>query len=185
MQGSLVFVGGIYGSGKSTLSRTLGGQLEVPVFTASELIGHRGVGAGAAAKAVVSVTGNQAVLVSAILEKFSSGLRTILLDGHFCVPNQRVQIEEVSTEVFRAICTRACVLIDADINVACQRLKQRDGFEYPMDFLAELALREERQAVKVASDLGVPFLRHDPDQELGALAAQLRVTLERAQKGRS
>src|SRR5262245_9431682 len=95
MAPSLVFVGGIYGSGKSTLSRALSNRLGIAFCTASELIGHKGSGLGAASKAVESVTDNQAILVKQVALRFSTSCDRMILDGHYCVPNRHHQIEEV------------------------------------------------------------------------------------------
>jgi adenylate kinase len=107
----IVFVGGIHGSGKTTLSQALAVLVPAAHLTAGGLIreaaepGHV-VTVGPQDKAVPNVDANQAVLLrglAAYQARNADDLRVLLLDGHFTLMNASGEIEEVPLEVFKTI----------------------------------------------------------------------------------
>ncbi len=102
-----MFVGGVHGSGKTTLSRFLAEALSAGHVTAGELIRKAAapshvVTTGAQDKAVPDVDRNQAVLLRGLSAYLAADDRPLLLDGHFTLIDPSGGIVEIPAEVFAA-----------------------------------------------------------------------------------
>src|SRR5258705_13818706 len=103
MQQPLVFVGGVHGSGKTTLSRLLAGLIPASHVTAGSLIREASsadhvVTVGTQDKAVPDVDANQAILLrglAAYQRRTAFDIRPLLLDGHFTLVSASGAIESV------------------------------------------------------------------------------------------
>ena len=161
----IVFVGGVHGSGKSTLSRYLAGALPAAHVTAGGLIREAAsadhvVTVGAQGKMVPDVDANQAVLLrglSAFQARTSDDPRPLLLDGHFTLMNPEGEIVEVPAKVFAVIAPVAVLLVEADAAVVHRRLAERAPEAPSADVIAALAARERARATATAGALQVPI----------------------------
>jgi adenylate kinase len=161
----IVFIGGIHGSGKTTLSVSLAALVPAAHITAGRLIreaaapGHV-VTVGAQGKAVPDVDANQAVLLrglAAYRARNSGDLRVLLLDGHFSLMNASGGIEDVAIEVFKAIAPVALLLVEAPSVTVYRRLASRAGSPPSVDAIERLAERERDRALTTATDLRIPL----------------------------
>jgi adenylate kinase len=161
----IVFVGGVHGAGKSTLSRYLAEALPASHVTAGGLIreaaspGHV-VTVGAQDKAVPDVDANQAVLLRGLVAYQARTIRDarpLLLDGHFTLMNQARVIVPVPAAVFAAIGPVAVVLVEADATVVHERLAARAPEAPSVDVIVRLTEREREQATATAEALKVPI----------------------------
>lgn len=165
MHQPIVFVGGVHGSGKSTLSRYLAGELPAVHKTAGELIREAAtanlvVTVGAQGKAVPDVDANQEVLLRGLLafqSRTGADTRPLLLDGHFALMNPDGEVVEVSPEVFGVIAPVAVLLVEADAAVVRRRLAARAPEAPSDDLIAALAARERARAMDTAEVLQVPI----------------------------
>jgi adenylate kinase len=169
--GPVVFVGGIHGAGKSTISRDLSSRLSAAHTTASALIrssaaeGHA-VTVSDRDKGVPDVDANQALLLRGLRTYRSRLVRSdqpLVLDGHFCLLGATNAAADVPVEIFAAIAPVALVLVGVDPKIAVERLTARDGSAPSLATMAGLAERERRHAETVADWLAVPLLLVDGD----------------------
>jgi adenylate kinase len=176
----LVFVGGIHGVGKTSISRRLAEMLRAVHVTAGTLIretalpGHV-VTVGAGNKAVPDVESNQELLLRG-LASFRARIgatQPLLLDGHFCLVDASGNLTEISLDVFTAMSPTAVLLITAEPETVHARLVQRDSASPPLDVIAQLSKREEARAVEVSTALAVPMrsIRGDIELEVAARSA--------------
>ncbi len=162
----IVFVGGVHGSGKSTLCRYLAGALPAAHVTDGALIREAASAAhvvtvGAQNKAVPDVDANQAVLLrglSAFQARTADDSRVVLLDGHFTLMNPSGEIVDVPSEVFAAIAPIAVLLVETDTGVVQRRLAARAPDAPAANVIAALAARERYRASATAEALRVPIL---------------------------
>jgi adenylate kinase len=187
MQQPIVFVGGVHGSGKTTLSRLLAGLIPASHVTAGTLIREASstdhvVTIGAQDKVVPDVDANQAVLLrglTAYQRRAASDARLLLLDGHFALLGASGAIESVGLDVFRAISPIAVLLVETSAVTVHARLSARAADAPRIELIQRLAERERERALETAHVLGIPMFtavgeRADEDQAQ-PLVEQLRV----------
>lgn len=163
----IVFVGGVHGSGKTTLSRLLADDLPAAHVTAGALIREAAatdhvVTVGAQDKAVPDVEANQAVLLrglAAYQDRTADDVWPFLLDGHFTLTNPAGDIVDVPSAVFAAIAPIAVLLVETDAALVQQRLAAR-ALDAPSEgVIARLAVRERERATAIANALTIPIYR--------------------------
>jgi adenylate kinase len=152
----LYFVGGIHGSGKSTLCGRLAPLIGAEHIKASDLIRERRTAASEAGKAVADVEANQRVLLAALDARKQSS--DILLDGHFVLLSTSGAVTEIPLATFRSLDPIAFVLVEIDPAVASDRLATRDQLRYDRHLVAKLHAAEALHASCVARELTRPLL---------------------------
>lgn len=108
-----IFVAGSYGVGKSTLFNVLSKALDIPTFSAGDLIGNINGEQYGANKAVKNKDVNQDILgieVKKELEQYP----TILLAGHFCLFDKSNCVEKLPNSIFEKISIEQILLLEAD-----------------------------------------------------------------------
>lgn len=166
MQQSIVFVGGVHGSGKTTLSRALAELIPASHVTAGSLIREAAftdhiVTVGPQDKAVPDVSANQTFLLRGLAEyqrRTSGDTNFLLLDGHFTLLNSTGTIESVSLDVFRAIAPVAVLLVETSAVTVHKRLSLRATDAPSIDVIRRLAEREKECASDTARVLAIPLL---------------------------
>ncbi len=163
----IFFIGGVHGSGKSTLCRHLAAQLGVDHVTASELL--RFVpGSCDTTKAVHDVEANQIRLLAALEGRVQTG-RAMILDGHFCLLGRNQQIETIPESVFAAIQPIAMVLVEASAEEILGTLHHRGSLGFSLGLMRDLLLIERQRALQISAHLAKPLLiwqRHQPPDEV-------------------
>jgi adenylate kinase len=191
MQERIVFVGGIHGAGKTTLSRRLALILPALHVTAGELI--RGAGDPGEAvtldrvsKAVADVDRNQERLLAGLhayrnrATVGSNGLG-VLLDGHFCLLDRHGAIADIPSGIFAAIDPVAVIFVEANAETVFSRLSRRDGGTPSLAIVTMLAERERARAAEICAGLGIQMWSvsgdADVDSEARRAAFQIRTVL--------
>ena len=159
MSGKTVFIAGAYGTGKSTLCARLASMLNIPAYSAGDLISERSGELYGANKAVSDKTQNQNILVECIRDIHVRYSR-ILLAGHFCIFNADNQVDVLPMDVFGQIEISHIVLLEADKEQIAKHLRNRDEKEYPLNAIQRLLHMECEQSKKVAELLKCSLLIH-------------------------
>ena len=162
MTSAIIFVGGIHGAGKTTVSSRLAVALSASHVTAGTLIrecaSSETITAGVGNKAVPDVNANQQLLLRglALHRRRESG--PIVLDGHFSLMDPTGIAVAIPTDVYKTIAPIAIVLIEADSGVVHSRLLQRDGAAPPLAVIESLSDCERTNARAVSRALKIPML---------------------------
>jgi adenylate kinase len=116
-----VFVGGIHGVGKTTVSRALAELLSASHVTAGWLIretaGSETVTVGIDNKAVPDVNANQALLLQGLTMYRRRVSGPIVLDGHFSLLEPSGSVVAIPLAIYLALAPIAVVLVEADSQV--------------------------------------------------------------------
>jgi len=160
----IIFVGGVHGAGKTTLSKRLAEFLPAAHVTAGSLIREAAsaehvVTVGAQDKAVLDVNANQVALLRglAAYQARTSDDRPLLLDGHFTLTSPENEIVDVPSAVFAAIAPVAVLLVRTNPAVVHQRLAARAPEAPAPDLIVRLAERENERANATANALTIPI----------------------------
>lgn len=108
-----IFVAGSYGVGKSTLCNVLSKALDIPTFSAGDLIGNINGEQYGANKAVKNKDVNQDILGIEVKKKLEQ-YPTILLAGHFCLLDKSNCVEKLPNSIFEKISIEQILLLEAD-----------------------------------------------------------------------
>lgn len=108
-----IFVAGSYGVGKSTLCNVLSKAVDIPTFSAGDLIGNINGEQYGANKAVKNKDVNQDVLGIEVKKKLEQ-YPTILLAGHFCLFDKSNCVEKLPNSIFEKISIEQILLLEAD-----------------------------------------------------------------------
>lgn len=108
-----IFVAGSYGVGKSTLCNVLSKALDIPTFSAGDLIGNINGEQYGANKAVKNKDVNQDILDIEVKKKLEQ-YPTILLAGHFCLFDKSNCVEKLPNSIFEKISIEQILLLEAD-----------------------------------------------------------------------
>lgn len=154
----VVFITGVYGVGKSTICERVGRRLNIPVYSAGDLISARNGELYGANKYVKNVDLNQEILISAINEKLYLD-KTILLAGHLCIFGEGDRVEAIPMSALERMSVSCIILLETDTTRILQHLSQRDHKRYSKDKIETLQLTELDQAIVASEYLGVPFVR--------------------------
>lgn len=153
------FFGGIYGVGKSTLCNELSKILNIPHYSASDLISNVNNENYGSNKVVKDKDLNQKILTSAvniILDKTNP----IILSGHFCIFDKINHVEVIPESVFNEISISKIILLDAENDRIVQHLLARDKKNYSSDEILSIQNKEKSQAELISKKINVPLYCH-------------------------
>lgn len=168
----VIFIGGIHGSGKGTICKTISSEICAPHFTASEVLKWNEVSPNLQNKKVIDilVTQNRLILGLTLLkEKHQS----FILDGHFCLFNKDGDVKKIALEVFEKIAPDYIVFVSADVEEIQNRLRARDSVEYSLSSLIEMQNIEQEHSTLVAQRLNIPYI-HVPNGNLLELLTTIK-----------
>jgi adenylate kinase len=154
---TLYFVGGVFGTGKSTLCQALSRLLPAEHLKASDLIRYAPNLDDATGKTTENVFSNQERLIATLaIHRTDHG--TILLDGHFCLLDSTCIIVRLPVSVFQHIQPRALVLVEAGVAEVVDRIKRRDGREIDPTLTWKLLQAEREHSHVISETLDIPIM---------------------------
>jgi len=154
-----IFVAGVYGVGKSTLCKLLGKALNVPFFSAGDLISQVNGEKYGINKTVKNMVYNQNILATEV-EKRLKQSPVILLAGHFCIFDKYNKVESLPCNVFDKLYLEQILLLEADVIRLIKNLKLRDNMYYEYNQILRLQNEERTVAKQIAKHIGCPFNIH-------------------------
>jgi adenylate kinase len=154
--GTTIFIAGAYGTGKSTLCSNLTNKLNIPSFSAGDLISEQNGEEYGSNKTVADKNNNQSILATRVQE-LNSKHKCILLAGHFCIFNSANKVEQLPERVFFELNLSRIILLETSSGLIAKHLQRRDDKVYTHDVIAELLSQERMQAKKISANLNCPL----------------------------
>lgn len=154
--GTTIFIAGAYGTGKSTLCSKLTDKLNIPSFSAGDLISEQNGEKYGSNKTVADKNNNQSILATRVQE-LNYKHKCILLAGHFCIFNSANQVVQLPESVFPELNLSHIILLEASAELIAKHLQRRDGKIYENDVIIELLSQERMQAKKMSANLSCPL----------------------------
>lgn len=152
INGSTIFIAGVYGTGKNTICSTLSERLHIPAFSAGDLISAINGEQYGANKSVVDKDSNQ-ILLAERVQELNRKNRQIILAGHFCIFNVHNEVENLPESVYSALNIAQIILLEADVSNIVLNLRRRDGKDYSEKSVAALMEREREQSERISKQL--------------------------------
>jgi adenylate kinase len=168
MPNNVVFVGGIHGVGKSTICQHICRELNMEYLSASDLLKWEDLNDDAKNKKVKDISLTQNRLIAGLSNTIQKG-HFYLLDGHYCLLNEKAEVVKISIDVFMQINPKALGLILGDIREIKSRLDLRDNKNYDFELLKQFQKTELEYAKELSLYLDVPLFIEDVTNELNFL----------------
>lgn len=157
--GSVVFVSGVYGVGKSTLCERLSKRCRINYYSAGDVISNVNGEKYGSNKTVKDKELNQYILVEKITEKLESE-RIILLAGHFCILGNDGEVEQLPLHIYSKLQLSSIILLESEPDIIIQNLNRRDGKEYSVKQIETFLCTERNCAMHTAESLNIPLRIH-------------------------
>jgi len=151
---NILFFAGIHGVGKSTIGNKLQKDINIAMFSASQLI-KEGKGKINENKKVKNIDDNQRILLEQLKAKSTLGL--FILDGHFSLIDKHGVIQEIPLNIFKQINPREIILLEADAKLIHDRLYARDNVKHDISVIQDMLKKERLHALFVAKELKIPI----------------------------
>ena len=159
----ILFLGGVYGVGKTTLSKKACVKIGIKHLSASRILDWK-----RKEKEVDNPAQNQKLLIQGLKLEIKKG-QTYLLDGHFCLPTKKQEIYRVPLKVFKTINPVGLVVIKGNANRIKRSLEERDKIGYDVDWINRLQNSERIHARGISDKLSLRYLEYDASEFLKKL----------------
>lgn len=176
----MIFLGGVHGVGKTSMSDGISEKFDLKVISASAIIREeREQPSPDSRTAVSNIGGNQGLLIRGMQRLATDSPGNYLLDGHFALRTLAGKIEEIDACVFHSLGVKGLVCLVDDPDAIARRLAARDGEDHDVDAIAQLQAAELSSAESVSRNLGLGLSIVQAFDER-AFEASLRVLLGQA-----
>lgn len=150
----LIFVSGVHGSGKTTFCKKLSNATNAKHYSASELIRRKTE--TRIDKVVTSALENQEILKIELAAERKAH-KHLIIDGHFCLQGKESNIITLGAETFEAINADLFICMYEDPQTIASRLKERDGIDHGLSFIANMQAEEIKQCKIMSKKLETPY----------------------------
>lgn len=146
----IIFVAGSYGVGKTSICDKLSLELNVPHYSASDIISNYNNEIYKKNKIVTNLEENQNILLK-VLPKLLKKNETFILSGHFCIFDKNFDIIKIPTYFFQNCPIHQILVLELNVNKIIKNLKNRDCSKYSYKNISKLKTQEKREADRVAN----------------------------------
>jgi adenylate kinase len=127
-------------------------QMEIPFFSASELISKARNSAFKKDKTVLDIDENQKYLLAAV-NKLREDHPCFILDGHFCLLNELSEVQRVPYDLFLYLKPEAIIVLTEKPDIIVKRRKERDGINILVNSIENFQNEEVLYAKEVSENL--------------------------------
>lgn len=145
----MIFISGIHGVGKSYFCNKVKLLLNVDTYSSSKLIAERKKEGFPSNKFVSNIDDNQRHLLDAV-DSLNTVSSEYLLDGHFCLLNDKKQIYRINQEIFRFLNPRAIILLTESPNIIAARRMERDSIQQDLESIKDFQNAEILYAKQIS-----------------------------------
>lgn len=152
----VIYVAGVYGIGKNTLCKRISRLINIPFYSAGDMISEQIGEKYGKNKKVSNKEHNQDVLIECVNKKLIKN-KTLILAGHFCILGNDNKSEELPAYVYEKLGISSIILLETDADIIIEHLKKRDSRNYSRELINDFIIRERKYAMKVSEMLTVPL----------------------------
>lgn len=157
--GEVIFVSGIYGTGKSFVFKKISKSMGIPIFDCSFLIKSINNENYSFDKSVKDKEINQLILIEEVKKLLKSNNR-IFLTGHFCIFDKEMNIVDLPDFVYNKLSIKKIINLEAPLKKVINNLLSRDKREYSRFLLDEIQAKERNRAMQIASKYKIVFTNY-------------------------
>lgn len=150
---NIVFLGGVHGVGKTSFCGILNSRYKnLKYLSASQILNW----SDPTIKVVENVDNNQEVLLQK-LQKVVSYDYCYLLDGHFCLYNKDMLLQDIDIHVFEQLNPAFIILLERNVDMIHEQLMKRDKKTFSRDQIIQMMDRERSNAEKISKQFDIPL----------------------------
>lgn len=161
----MIFIAGVHGVGKTFLCNRIKREIEIPIYSASELLKEDKQINYIRYKKTDDFIENQKRLLEIIKKK--SGVSEYILEGHFCLMNDRGRIENIPVSIFRQFEMKGIIILFGNPRKIQYRIRTRktESEDIEIRKIIELQEHEITYGNKVSKMLDVPIGKVNVDAD--------------------
>lgn len=159
---NIIYIGGIHGSGKGTICKSIIGKTEYIHLTASEVLKWEELNCQEEKK-VANINQTQNRLIYN-LNKIVKDNNKYLLDGHYSLLNNDGVPEKIPLQTFKDIDPIKLILVTAEPKVIKERLESRDSKYYDIKLIEDFQNLEINYANQLSEILESQILIINSEQ---------------------
>lgn len=152
----VIYIAGVYGVGKSTLCERISQLINLPFYSAGDLIGEQVGETYGENKKVRDKEHNQEVLIECINKKMLEE-PTLILAGHFCILGNDNRPEKLPVYVYEKMNISSIVLLEAEPCKIIEHLEKRDNKKYSKELIDDFIAQERKCAMEISGILNIPL----------------------------
>ena len=175
-QSKIIFVSGVHGVGKTTLSKAIASKLKIQHCSASDLIKKYCNIEYTSKGGVKRIEQNQEVLIKAV-DVFLNENMNYILDGHFCLLDENSKITKIPLSVFKMMAPAGIIQLCDNSGNVYSRLRDGKRKIYNVELLDSIQIQEKRYSQKVSQELNIPYLSANPSADYKMICEFIRATL--------
>lgn len=153
----MIFIAGVHGVGKSTLSKKLEEELGIKCYRASSLIESGGNKNMPVNKEICNIDGNQKILEQKISQLVNER-GVFLLEGHLCLINGQGKIQQIPKDIFRKLQLEIIWVLVDDPEKIAMRNWDKSYLLSSAEYISEFQNREITYGKEIAKYLDIPFV---------------------------
>lgn len=174
MQKQIIFIGGIHGVGKTTITNKLTELLDIKAYVCGDLIKKMDAHIlNKNSKNVKNISSTQNLLLEGIDKIVKE--TNIILDGHFCLLNKAGNIGKIPVYVFEQLNIRTLIVVYRDANEIINSLLKRDDKQYNYHEINLFQETEISYASELANLLNINLIKHNANEPIQNLYNKIKL----------
>jgi len=158
---AIIFLSGVHGVGKTTISKKLSAELSIQWFSSSSLIKeHNNELIASCTKNVKDISNNQDALINSVC-KLKNKYENFILEGHATLLNSEGKVILLNSEIFKSLGVNSIVALFVSPRIIYERLFLRDGHSPAIHKIIRHQKFEILNSKKISHDIGVDFSIHN------------------------
>lgn len=165
----LIFIGGVHGSGKTTIGTRAALRLGADFKSCSQIIRAERQTQIVSTSGIADLEVNQRALIAGLNRSRCLSV-TVILDGHFTLKTKNDGIQPIPISVFEAMLPDVLFLVETSSSSICNRLASRNGEVILEAAIIEHQEQERRFSRLISHHLGRPLIVLNGDDDNAHLA---------------
>lgn len=149
----MIFISGVHGVGKTYFSNIVKEKLGIQSYTASSLITERKHSGFGKDKLIPDIDENQQYLLAAVADLRGKST-DFILDGHFCLLNEKGEVTRIPLDTFTVLHPDAIVLLTEKPEIIASRRESRDAQQESPESIEKFQEEEKKYAKEVSNLIG-------------------------------
>lgn len=166
MANKIIMLTGIHGVGKSYIADKIKEQLNIPIYSASNLIKIYNP-KSYDDKIVTEIEENQEILIKSIEKNIKDSL--FILDSHTCLLAPGNKITNIDMNWFLDMNIIGIIFLYDNPEKIKNRLSERDNLNFELSFLETFQKQENKNSIKLAQLIDVPIIEFKNSDNIDSL----------------
>ncbi len=152
----VILLTGIHGVGKNHICERINKKLNIPIYSASELIKKYNSRTDINKRAL-NINKNQKILLDSLKKDIKDHL--FVLNGHTCLINIKDKIVKLDNNWFKRMKVIGIIILYDNVKSISKRLYERDKIKFDLKLLEKFQENEIENSLSIANALNIPVIK--------------------------